>query len=64
MEKPVKGDVIVVPFPYSDLSNMKNRPALVAANLEGEDIFHALTTEGHARSIDTIAQRQLPHEAS
>lgn len=33
----VKGDVVVVPFPFSDLSRAKRRPALVVAELEGED---------------------------
>ena len=39
MEKPVKGDVVVVPFPFSDLSASKKRPALVAANLSGDDVI-------------------------
>lgn len=37
MEKLVKGDVVVVPFPFSDLSQSKRRPALVIAPLEGDD---------------------------
>jgi mRNA interferase MazF len=28
----VKGDVVVLPFPFSDLSNYKRRPALVLAD--------------------------------
>ncbi len=39
MERLVKGDVIVLPFPFSDLSSTKKRPALIAATLEGEDII-------------------------
>ena len=39
MEKPLKGDVVVVPFPFSDLSNAKRRPALVAASLNGDDVI-------------------------
>lgn len=39
MEKLVKGDVVVLPFPFSDLSSSKKRPALIVANLEGEDII-------------------------
>ena len=35
MAKFVKGDVVVVPFPFSDLSQSKRRPALVIAPLEG-----------------------------
>lgn len=39
MDRFVKGDIVVLPFPYSDLSNSKRRPALVMANLEGDDII-------------------------
>lgn len=39
MEKPVKGDVVVVPFPFSDLSASKKRPALVIAALIGNDVI-------------------------
>ena len=39
MVGPLKGDVVVTLFPYSDLSNAKRRPALVLAPLEGEDVI-------------------------
>ena len=39
MGKFIKGDVIVVPFPFSDLSASKRRPALVVANLTGDDVI-------------------------
>jgi len=35
----IKGDVVVIPFPFSDLSNTKRRPALVVATLRGDDII-------------------------
>ncbi|MEG4289020.1 type II toxin-antitoxin system PemK/MazF family toxin [Microcoleus sp. C2C3] len=35
----VKGDVVVVPFPFSDLTQAKRRPALVIANLAGDDLI-------------------------
>ncbi|MEG4272781.1 MULTISPECIES: type II toxin-antitoxin system PemK/MazF family toxin [unclassified Microcoleus] len=35
----VKGDVVVVPFPFSDLTQAKRRPALVIATLAGDDII-------------------------
>lgn len=35
----VKGDVVVVPFPFSDLSAVRRRPALVVATLMGDDVI-------------------------
>jgi mRNA interferase MazF len=35
----VKGDVVVVPFPFSNLSQAKRRPALVVAVLPGDDLI-------------------------
>jgi len=39
MGKFVKGDVVVVPFPFSDLTANKKRPALVVAVLTGDDVI-------------------------
>ena len=35
----MKGDVVVVPFPYSDLSQSKRRPAIVVKPLTGDDVI-------------------------
>ncbi|GHU26134.1 mRNA interferase PemK [Spirochaetia bacterium] len=35
----MKGDVVVVPFPFSDLRGTKRRPAFVLADLDGDDII-------------------------
>jgi mRNA interferase MazF len=39
MDQFIKDDVVILPFPFSDLSGAKRRPAFVAANLPGEDII-------------------------
>ena len=39
MGKFIKGDVVVIPFPFTDLSGNKKRPALVVADLPGDDII-------------------------
>jgi mRNA interferase MazF len=39
LAKFVKGDVVVVPFPFSDLEQSKRRPALVLAGLDGDDVI-------------------------
>jgi mRNA interferase MazF len=38
MVKPVAGEVVVFPFPQSDLQSGKRRPALVVADLAGDDL--------------------------
>lgn len=35
----IKGDVVVIPFPFSDLSDQKARPALVLVDLSGQDLM-------------------------
>ena len=37
MGKLVRGDVVVIPFPFTDLTGSKKRPAFVVANLPGDD---------------------------
>jgi len=39
MAKFIKGDVVVIPFPFSDLTQTKRRPALVISTLEGDDVI-------------------------
>jgi mRNA interferase MazF len=39
MGQSVKGDIVILPFPFSDLSGSKRRPAFVVADLPGDDII-------------------------
>lgn len=39
MEEFVKGEVVVLPFPFSDLTASRKRPALVMATLQGDDVI-------------------------
>ena len=39
MERFVKGDIVVIPFPFSDLSRNKKRPAFVIKDLPDNDIL-------------------------
>jgi len=39
MARFVKGYVVVIPFPFSDLTGSKRRPALVLTELSGNDIL-------------------------
>jgi mRNA interferase MazF len=55
----VKGDIVVIPFPFSDLSGSKRRPALVIADLKGDDIILCQITskntgDNYAIPIDII----------
>ena len=49
MAKFVKGDVVVVPFPFSDLSQAKRRPAFVLAGLDGDDLILCQITSQSVR---------------
>jgi len=43
----VKGDVVVITFPFTDLSGSKKRPAFVVADLPGNDIIVCQITSKH-----------------
>ncbi len=55
MARFVKGDVVVIPFPFSDLSQSKRRPALVLAPLEGEDVILCQITSKSIRDNYAIS---------
>lgn len=51
----IKGDVVVTPFPFSDLTGEKKRPALVVANLKGDDLILCMITSQNARDEYAIS---------
>ena len=52
MGKPVAGEVVVIPFPQTDLTIGKRRPAFVVADLPGDDlILCQITTRARADDL-------------
>ena len=58
MEKFVKGDVVVLPFPYTNLTVSKNRPSLVVATLKGVDLILCQITSQSRNDEDSIEIKQ------
>jgi mRNA interferase MazF len=50
----IKGEVVVVPFPFSNLAGAKRRPALVIAVLEGDDLILCQITSQRVRDRYSI----------
>ena len=49
MGKPVVGEVVVLPFPQTNLQSGKRRPALVVADLAGDDlVLCQITRKAHS----------------
>lgn len=40
-----KGDIVLIPFPFTDLSGLKNRPALILADTETDITVSFITTQ-------------------
>ena len=55
MERFVKGEVVVLPFPYTDLSSIKKRPALIIATLKGENVILTQITTVKREDEDLIS---------
>ena len=54
MAKFMKGDVVAVPFPFSDLTQAKRRPALVVTALAGDDVILCQITSQSLRDQYSI----------
>ena len=55
MARFIKGDVVVVPFPFSDLTQAKRRPALVIAALDGDDLILCQITSRSVRDSYAVS---------
>lgn len=55
MERFVKGEIVVLPFPYTDFSNVKKRPAVVIATLKGTNVVLAQITTNKRNDEDLIS---------
>ena len=58
MAKFVKGDIVVIPFPFSDLSQSKRRPALVLTALQGNDLILCQITSQNVKDDYAIPVNQ------
>ncbi len=54
MEKFIKGDVVVLPFPFTDLSCSKKRPALILSNIKGDDLLMLQITSQNVKDSYAI----------
>ena len=54
MGKFIKGDIVILPFPFSDLSSSKRRPALVLVDLVGDDVVLCQITSKNIRDGKSV----------
>lgn len=53
MERLVKGDIIVIEFPFSDLEFYKRRPALIIKVPQGDDVIICqITGSSHEKEVE------------
>jgi mRNA interferase MazF len=50
----IKGSVVILPFPFSDLSDSKRRPALVLVDLQGDDLICCMITSQNNRNRNSL----------
>ena len=54
MAKFIKGDVVVLPFPFTDLSSSKKRPALILADIKGDDYIMLQITSKNVKDMYAV----------
>ncbi len=55
----IKGDIVVIPFPFSDLSEVKKRPAFVVNKLSGNDVILCQITSQTVKDKYSIQLRKI-----
>ena len=63
MERFVRGDVVVIPFPFSDFTQAKRRPALVLSVLPGNDLILCQITSQKVRDVYAVTLRDEDFES-
>lgn len=54
MARFIKGDVVVLPFPFSDLSSAKKRPAVILSAPQGDDYIMLQITSKNVKDSYAI----------
>jgi mRNA interferase MazF len=60
-----KGDIVLIRFPFTDLSGSKRRPALILTNggIHGNDVIVAFISSvvtGQVREVDLVLNKEDP----
>ena len=63
MEKFVRGDVVVVVFPFSDLTQTKKRPALVIAEASSSDFILCQITSQATKDTRAVTLKNSDFES-
>jgi mRNA interferase MazF len=59
MGKFVKGEIVVAPFPFSDLNISKRRPAAILADLPGDDLMLSqIASKKHSDDLSVILKTE------
>lgn len=53
----VKGDIVVIPYPFSDFSDVKRRPAFIVSSLNNSDVILCQITSVHRSDSYSILLR-------
>lgn len=55
---PQPGEIVLIPFPYTDLTTAKRRPVLVLRPADGFGDFLAVAVTSHAGHVDALPLAQ------